>query len=172
MPWIEAAQTMNPSGPNRRAKHKGAFMKGAFPAAHVDALWGVLTSDKYHNAGSGVQIDAYGGQINAVKADATAFPHRSSVMLLQFKALWPSAGTDETNLDWIRRSYLAVYGKRGPRPDGTVDGTYVNFPDTDLKDWQRLYYKDNYRRLQQVKKHWDPLNVFRHAQSIELPKDK
>jgi hypothetical protein len=53
-----------------------------------------------------------------------------------------------------------------------VDGTYVNFPDTDLKDWQRLYYKDNYRRLQQVKKHWDPLNVFRHAQSIELPKDK
>jgi hypothetical protein len=65
-----------------------------------------------------------------------------------------------------------MYGERGPLPDGTVDGSYVNFPDTDLKDWQRLYYKDNYPRLQQVKECWDPLNVFRHAQSIELPKDK
>jgi FAD/FMN-containing dehydrogenase len=35
--------------------------------------------------------------------------------------------------------------------------------------WSKLYYKDAYPRLQQVKKRWDPLNVFRHRQSVELP---
>jgi FAD/FMN-containing dehydrogenase len=178
LPWIEAAQTMNPSGANRRAKHKGAFQNRPFPAAQVDVLWDFLTSDKYHNAVAGVQIDAYGCQINAVAADRTAMPHRSSVLLLQYMAHWANAkgaaqtgDGDDTNLEWLRKFYTAMYGERGPLPDGTVDGSYVNFPDTDLRDWQKLYYKDNYARLQQVKKRWDSANVFRHAQSIEMPQD-
>ncbi|WP_235488873.1 BBE domain-containing protein, partial [Frankia sp. AvcI1] len=35
--------------------------------------------------------------------------------------------------------------------------------------WHDLYYKENYPKLQQVKARWDPKNVFRHSQSIELP---
>jgi FAD/FMN-containing dehydrogenase len=46
---------------------------------------------------------------------------------------------------------------------------YVNYPDVDLVDWQRLYYKDSYDQLQQVKQRWDPHHVFNHRQSIELP---
>ncbi|WP_119080931.1 BBE domain-containing protein [Chitinophaga alhagiae] len=51
----------------------------------------------------------------------------------------------------------------------------INHPDTDLADpawnqsgvpWHTLYYKENYARLQQVKRNWDPLNVFHHALSI------
>ena len=62
-----------------------------------------------------------------------------------------------------------MYGGRGPWPDDTFDGCYVSYCDSDLKDWQYLYYKENYERLQRVKREWDPLNVFYHGQSIELP---
>jgi FAD/FMN-containing dehydrogenase len=44
-----------------------------------------------------------------------------------------------------------------------------NYPDVDLSNWQTLYYKENYPKLQQVKKRWDPLDIFNHAQSIGLP---
>ncbi|WP_243711001.1 BBE domain-containing protein [Actinomadura sp. KC216] len=65
-----------------------------------------------------------------------------------------------------------------PVADGDVtDGCYIGYPDVDLNDerwngsgqsWETLYYKDAYERLQDVKRQWDPLNVFSHEQSIRL----
>ncbi|WP_432145692.1 FAD-dependent oxidoreductase [Streptomyces sp. bgisy084] len=93
------------------------------------------------------------------------------------------------HLRWIREFYRDVYRDTGGvpilapagvpadgQPEPVTDGCYINYPDTDLDDpeWNRsgesshrLYYGDNYARLQAVKEHWDPRNVFRHAQSIQ-----
>ncbi|MBV8828119.1 MAG: BBE domain-containing protein [Acidobacteriaceae bacterium] len=114
-----------------------------------------------------LQVDSYGVAINAIASDATAIPQRSSCMKLQYQIYWTDATDTQSNLDWITSFYLDMYGPSGPLPDGTMDGCYVNYPDTDLAQWQYLYYKDNYRRLQRVKSEWDPLNVFNHKQSIE-----
>ena len=43
---------------------------------------------------------------------------------------------------------------------------YVNYCDTDLLDWQTAYWGDNLARLKQIKKSFDPENVFKHAQSV------
>ncbi|APY90243.1 FAD-binding protein [Streptomyces alfalfae] len=96
----------------------------------------------------------------------------------------------EPHLKWIRAIYAGVYKETkgvpavadpawpASRSAGT-DGCYVNYPDVDLDDTalntsgqrsRRLYYKANYARLQQTKQRWDPHNVFRHAQSVELPR--
>ncbi|WP_399920030.1 BBE domain-containing protein [Streptomyces kanamyceticus] len=88
------------------------------------------------------------------------------------------------HLNWIRAFYEDVYRTTGGVPtvaastSAHTDGCYVNYPDTDLDDTvrntsgqpaHRLYYKENYTRLQRAKQRWDPHNVFRHAQSIRLP---
>ncbi|MET9550721.1 FAD-binding protein [Streptomyces sp. NPDC006627] len=100
----------------------------------------------------------------------------------------------ERHLNWIRTFYEDVYHTTGGVPtvaaptspastspastSAHTDGCYVNYPDTDLDDpvhntsgqsAHRLYYKENYTRLQRTKQRWDPHNVFRHAQSIRLP---
>lgn len=111
----------------------------------------------------------YGCQVNAVAPGETAVPQRSSIMKLQYQTYWTDPADDEVNLAWIRGLYERMYGPRGPLPDAIMDGCYVNYPDVDLEDWQCLYYKDDYARLQAVKGRWDPLDVFHHEQSIELP---
>ena len=52
--------------------------------------------------------------------------------------------------------------------DEVMDGCYVNYPDVVLVNWQQLYYKGNYARLQSAKRAWDPTNFFFHAQSVQL----
>jgi hypothetical protein len=169
MPWLEVTQTLNGSGPNQRGKYKSAYMIKPFPQNQIDVMWDYLTDAGYSNSQALLQVDSYGCQINAVAPDATAIPQRSSIMKLQYQTYWTEPKDDEVNLDWIRSFYTAMYGPSGPYPDGTVDGCYVNYPDVDLENWQYLYYKESYGRLQQVKSKWDPLNTFNHEQSIELP---
>ena len=66
-----------------------------------------------------------------------------------------------------------------PVPNSVNDGSYINYPDIDTTDpkwnksgvqWHTLYYKENYRKLQQVKARWDPRDVFHHAMSIKPPR--
>lgn len=167
IPWLFATQTLNGSGPNRRGKYKSAYMLRAFPDKQIEALWKNLKKPSFKNPNALVQVDSYGCQVNAVEWDECAIPQRSSVMKLQYQIYWTDASQDQENVDWLRQIYGDVYGPRGPYPDDTMDGAYVNYPDVDLEDWQYLYYKENYPRLRRAKKLWDPHDVFHHAQSIE-----
>ncbi|MEA3050150.1 MAG: hypothetical protein QOG84_1986 [Sphingomonadales bacterium] len=168
LPWLYATQSLDQSGPNRRGKYKSAYMNRRFPDRQIPVIWKYLTDD-LGNSQALVQVDSYGGAVNAVSSDATAIPQRSSIMKLQYQAYWTNPEDGPKNLAWMSGFYEEMYGAAGPVPDGVMDGCYVNYPDVELSDWQNLYYQGNYPRLQSVKAAWDPLDVFNHAQSVELP---
>ena len=44
--------------------------------------------------------------------------------------------------------------------------SYQNFPNRLITDWQKQYYAENFPRLVQVKKRYDPNNLFQNPQSI------
>jgi FAD/FMN-containing dehydrogenase len=47
---------------------------------------------------------------------------------------------------------------------------YANYPDLAFKDWPTAYYgAENYARLQQLKRRYDPENRIRYPQSVQLP---
>lgn len=172
LPWLDATQALNGSGPPRYGKYKSAYMVRGFPPEQIEVMWQYLNPQGYgfSNPQALLQVDSYGCQVNAVPSSATAIPQRSSIMKLQYQTYWTKQEEESDNLKWIRAFYDAMYGPDGPVPDGTMDGCYVNYPDVDLKNWQLLYYgEEGYSRLQRVKARWDPLNFFNHQQSIELP---
>jgi hypothetical protein len=116
-------------------------------------------------AGGGIALDASGGAINRVAADATAFVHRDGLATIQYSANWAAgAGSSlvQANQTWLAQTWQSM------RP--YVSGqAYQNYIDATLPDWQHAYYGSNLERLTQVKAKWDPQDVFRFAQSIPLP---
>ncbi|MFD7703172.1 FAD-binding oxidoreductase [Streptomyces caelestis] len=170
-----------PSDPRGRYKNKAGYLRRGFTEHQLAAVHRHLTDPGYHNPMACLVLTGFGGRVNAVAPDATAVPQRDTILKASYSAgAWTSPDEDELHIAWVRRFYRDVYAETGgvPRPDDVNDGSYISYPDVDLADpvwntsgadWHFLYYKDNYPRLQQVKKRYDPRNVFRHALSVELP---
>lgn len=167
LPWLIATQALNGSGSPRRGKYKSAYMIGNFTTGECRTIWKQLRESAFTSSQALLQVDSYGGQVNAVDPAHTAVPQRSSALKLQYQTYWTHQNDDDANLRWIRGFYTAMYGPDGPLPDGRLDGCFVNYPDVDLAKWRTLYYQDNYPKLRQVKRTWDPRDVFHHAQSVD-----
>lgn len=106
-------------------------------------------------------FEALGGEIAKVPADATAFPHRNAEIVIQYIGeIW-----DEEKRPIRKQAMAHAASMLSPYVTG---GTYVNYPDLNLKNWQHAYWGDNFARLQDVKRKYDPDNVFNHAHSIPL----
>ncbi|MFB8275199.1 FAD-binding oxidoreductase [Nocardia colli] len=162
-----------------RVKVKAAFLRRAYTAQQLRTLYRYLTDARFAGE-SQLEFLPFGGAINTRPADATAMPVRDSSMQMLIHAAWREPSDDADFLRWARELYRDVYAETGgvPVPDDTNAGSYINYPDPDLRDphwntsgtpWHTLYYRDNYPRLQQIKAKWDPRNIFRHQLSIAPP---
>ncbi|MGH2897878.1 MAG: BBE domain-containing protein, partial [Solirubrobacteraceae bacterium] len=99
--------------------------------------------------GSGtVILDAYGGAINAVDADATAFVHRDALASVQILSYHP-AGASAGPRAWVSGTRAALV-RAGAR------GAYVNYADPSLRDPAREYWGANRARLVEIKRRVDP----------------
>ncbi|CAF3158228.1 unnamed protein product, partial [Rotaria sp. Silwood2] len=48
----------------------------------------------------------------------------------------------------------------------SIVGSYLNYIDPYMTDWQSMYYRNNWNRLRQIKTTWDPTWYFRFPQGI------
>ncbi|HEV7600411.1 MAG TPA: FAD-binding oxidoreductase [Bradyrhizobium sp.] len=110
-----------------------------------------------------VLFDSYGGEINKVASDATAFVHRGKNRYsIQYTKEWTEAADSDANVAMMR----ALHTPMRPFVSG---GAYVNYCDLDLGDGHaKAYWGDNLPRLMRIKAQYDPNNVFRHAQSVPV----
>jgi FAD/FMN-containing dehydrogenase len=106
---------------------------------------------------------AMGGQANRADVGATAYPHRNVAYYIGYtvglNVNTPDPEDRQAAQAWADQGF-AVSERLG---DG---GNYINFPDPHLSDWRRAYYGQNYRRLAQVKRRYDPHNYLQFPQSI------
>ncbi len=100
-------------------------------------------------------LDAYGGAINDLGPDATAFVHRDARFSVQILAYDPIARAAPA----VRRAHAAV----APHGNGQA---YQNYADPSLRDAQRAWYGSNLKRLVAVKREVDPDERFRLRQGI------
>ncbi len=140
---------------------KSEFFRRPLPPEAIAALVGNLSGSLGGGEAREVTFTPWGGAYNRVRTDATAFPHRDELFLIQHLLVIDPDLTFEGDAarDWLKRSWALLH------PYGS-GGVYANFPDPDLTDWARAYHGPNYDRLRRVKAKYDPSNVFRCKQSV------
>ena len=183
--WLDA--TLDDSGGDgggTRAKYKSTYMKKGFSVAEAKCFYKHLTREipGANLRSSVVEFTSYGGAINQKHLVAeTASAQRTSAMKLQFQTYWANPAEDAFHLQWIRDFYTELYSGPDadphhlgtPYPNDHYDGCYINYADSDMLAydyWPQLYYCNRglYPFLQEVKRRYDPNNIFHHALSIRL----
>jgi hypothetical protein len=101
------------------------------------------------------------GALNERAGDDGAVGNRDARYVVGVKGMWPPGDPDGDRLrQWIRDTWARL------RPFST-GATYVNFQSGDEGDDRvRAAYGPNYDRLAEVKRHWDPDNLFRANRNV------
>ena len=108
------------------------------------------------------QINTLGGAINKSSfQENNCFPHRHLPYLSELQAYW-----DKPNQE---QKYIAAFDDiQNLLKENGVNAHYRNYPDLQFKDWENSYYGASYKRLQELKRKYDPKDVFQYEQSIRL----
>ena len=108
---------------------------------------------------STVHIYPINGAAHRVAPDATAFAYRNANFATVIAGMWPEASQNEANIAWVRGYYDAT----APHSE---EGGYINFMSEDDQGRIKANYKGNYDRLVDVKRRYDPDNLFHLNQNI------
>ncbi|WP_112661775.1 FAD-binding oxidoreductase [Microvirga flavescens] len=127
-----------------------------------DATLGILTDAVRELPGPECEIFVghVGGLAGRIPTDATAFPQRSSHFVMNVHARWREPDMDKACIGWARKIFEA--GK--PHAAQTA---YVNFMPADEPDRVETAYGGNYKRLAEIKRRYDPQNLFRMNQNVK-----
>ena len=100
------------------------------------------------------------GASNRISADATAYGHRDTKIVLNVHGRWDDSADDKRCVVWARDFFKAS------APYASA-GAYVNFMTEDEADRIAAAYGSNFARLAQIKRKHDPGNIFHLNQNIK-----
>lgn len=138
------------------------YSKSSYLNGLTDAAIGAFTDQVREIPGeySLAYLEPLGGAISNASPQATAFPHRDASYSFNILAGWSDPDDDSMVMDW------ADAFKQAMLPH-SADGVYVNLLSENESHRIPAAYASNFARLRQLKREWDPGNVFSKTYNIK-----
>ena len=105
-------------------------------------------------------LEHFHGAVTRVGRQDTAVPHRAAGYNLLIPSQWTDPADSEANIAWTRETFAALQPER-------AEGRWLNyFGDDEEASALDAAYGPNHQRLTEVKRRYDPDNVFHLNQNI------
>jgi FAD/FMN-containing dehydrogenase len=159
--WQSAGDDLFPKR-GSRAYWKNASLDGLDPGA-IEAI--VEHAAQAPALGSGLDIHHLGGAVARVPDAATAFPNRQAPYWINIYGVWQNPAEDDRGKAWARDFHAAL------QPFAST-GEYVNFLGAEASGSDpraqaiAAYGPAKFTRLVELKRRYDPQNVFRLNHNI------
>jgi FAD/FMN-containing dehydrogenase len=145
----------NPHGTNY-------YIRGRTMDEYDSDLIDVMMDRWNHSPGrhNTMRLIRFGGAVDDVAPDATAWPHRGAKWDLELGGSWVDPSLSAKNIKWGKDYWdaLAPY---------VSDRFYINEMMDETQEEVAVSYGDNYPRLVQIKNKYDPKNFFRSNGNIK-----
>jgi FAD/FMN-containing dehydrogenase len=134
---------------------KGGYLDDELGAGAIEAL--LTSAEEIVNQESIIEVIPHGGAQLDLGDEDTAFPDRGSAYSFNVYARWTLEEDEEPHVAWVRRAFDRLDAHAG-------DGVYVNFFNPhEGGDQDRVlaaFGRERYDKLAQLKRRYDPGNVF------------
>lgn len=158
-PYVAWQQTfdplLTPGARNYWKSHNLSTLKDGLLDAVIESI------KKLPSPQCEIFFGAIGGATARPAPDFTAYAHRDTMFVMNVHGRWEDPADDKRCIGWARDFFNAS-------ADFASGGVYVNFLTADESERVRSAYGPNYDRLVQVKRKYDPNNLFRMNQNIKL----
>jgi FAD/FMN-containing dehydrogenase len=109
---------------------------------------------------SGILLERFHGAVTRVGVTDTAVPHREVGWNLLLPTVWLDPATTEENIRWTKDTHATF-------AEHLVERRWLNYlTDDQGESAVRAAYGPNWDRLVEVKRRYDPENVFHRNQNI------
>jgi FAD/FMN-containing dehydrogenase len=141
----------------RRYYWKSEYLRGLEPALFAGALEHARRIRSPHSA---ILVFPLDGAVNARPEEHSAVGNRDATAVINIAASWDDPARDAEHIAWARTAWEDL--RRF-----STGGTYINFlTEDDGDDRTRAAFRSNYAHLAEVKRTWDPENLFRANKNI------
>lgn len=106
------------------------------------------------SAMTSILLEHFHGAVTRVEATETAVPHRDKGWNLVIPSVWTDPAETDANIAWSRETFAAM------RPHFRTGRWLSYLGDDQAEDAVRAAYGANYERLRELKRRYDPDNVF------------
>jgi FAD/FMN-containing dehydrogenase len=157
VPYLQMQQHWDKSFPDSTL----TYWKSSFLAPITDEAIRISVDAIANHALPNYSIDFeyMGGAVARVVDSATAFADRDAACTYLVTSGWNDPAETETRIRWVRGTWEAVQGY-------AKASSYVNYMDQGDENRTEVAYGANFLRLVEIKRRYDPTNIFRSTANI------
>jgi hypothetical protein len=157
IPYLQMQSMLDAGFPKgNRYYWKSGFLKELSDDV-IDVIVSYMESNP--SPGSATIFEMYGGAATREPEGGSAYPHRQSEFDLVIISNWPDKKDDDKNISWTRNIWEALQPYLSHK-------VYVNALGVEGADRVKEAYGENYQKLAELKRKYDPDNFFRMNQNI------
>lgn len=163
MSILECNRWIQDSHPDyEKYKSTGRFVYRDYNYDEIKQLIEIIDAPAEGSVYTAISFYGAGGAISDVDKLDTAYYYRDAKFIMGIQSVWEENKYADINREWVKSNFRSI--------EILTEGSFVNFPLDELDNYEKEYYGQNIKRLKEIKKQYDPYNVFNYPQVIKSVK--